>query len=53
MKKKLIAVNKLCLGVPEGEVCIFTYKILLNEGYLLFKNMIVFYLFLSFINIYL
>lgn len=20
MKKKLIAVNKLCLGVPEGEV---------------------------------
>lgn len=26
MKKKLIAVNKLCLGVPEGEVCI--YKIL-------------------------
>lgn len=28
MKKKLIAVNKLCLGVPEGEVCIFMYKIL-------------------------
>lgn len=28
MKKKLIAVNKLCLGVPEGEVCTFMHKIL-------------------------